>query len=203
LNDSARSGVRGRLALGIGIAALAAAGAAAVYAASGEAPGGHRGRRLAVPEVAASETATQFSASVGVPASGSSDADGTGTPSTAAQASTELGPELTTSAPTAPGLDLVVVRVTTQPAGAHVRVVGAGEVCAKTPCSFEAMRGAPLSLQAVRGNRQTTTLIKPADTTELYLVLESAKVEKPAAPSESPHQGDGLKVPEMFRDAMK
>jgi hypothetical protein len=57
-------------------------------------------------------------------------------------------------------------------------------------------------LQAQRGSRQTTQSIRPSDTTELYLVLET-KADKAASPNEPPPQGDGLKVPEMFRDAVK
>ena len=77
---------------------------------------------------------------------------------------------------------------------------GGGDVCSKTPCSFEAIRGAPLSLHAVRGARQTTTLIRPSDTMELYLVLEN-QLEKAVVPVDPPDRGgDGLKVPEMFRD---
>jgi serine/threonine protein kinase len=192
LNDARRTQTRGRaFALSLGIGALAVAGAAAVYAANGEGPGrGDPAHRGSPP---AEATGTQ--------AMGISEKASSLMPAPPPAVNAEpMGSELTTSAPKAPGLDLVSVRVTTQPPGARVRVVGGGDVCSKTPCSFEAVRGAPLSLHAVRGARQTTTVIRPSDTMELYLVLEN-QVEKPVAPVEQPDRGgDGLKVPEMFRD---
>jgi serine/threonine-protein kinase len=103
------------------------------------------------------------------------------------------------SSPEAPALELVSVRVTTQPAGARVRLAGGGEVCGSTPCSFDAVRGAPISLQAYRAGRQGVATLNPTAATELHLVLEP-QLGKTLSPSAS--SGD-LKVPKMFRDPAK
>jgi serine/threonine-protein kinase len=92
------------------------------------------------------------------------------------------------------GLDLVTVRVSTQPAGARVRLAGGGEVCATTPCSFDVVRGAPISLLARRGGYQALATLNPTAATQLHLVLE-AKAAKPTAIAGS----DDLKVPQIFR----
>jgi eukaryotic-like serine/threonine-protein kinase len=206
LRDGVRVPARGRaFALSVGIGALAVAGAAAVYAANGEGPG--RGGLPHRPSPPVEATGTQAmgisekaSPALSLPSS-AAPSPAVSLPAVKDPASSEgTGSELTTSAPRALDLDLVSVRITTQPAGARVRVVGGGDVCSKTPCSFEAIRGAPLSLHAVRGARQTTTMIRPSDTMELYLVLEN-QLEKPIVPVDAPDRGgDGLKVPEMFRD---
>jgi hypothetical protein len=94
------------------------------------------------------------------------------------------------------GIELVTVHVTTQPPGASVRVAGGGEVCARTPCSFDAVRGAPISLQARRSGREALATLSPTSATELHLVLTGA------APRSAGAQDD-LKVPEIFRTPSK
>jgi eukaryotic-like serine/threonine-protein kinase len=203
LRDGQRAPARGRaFALSLGIGALAVAGAAAVYAANGEGPGRDESPHRRSPPAEATGTQAMGINEKAPPASGSPAVPPVPAVSPVKDSANPeaMGSELTTSAPKAPGLDLVSVRVTTQPTGARVRVVGGGDVCSKTPCSFEAIRGAPLSLHAVRGARQTTTVIRPSDTTELHLVLEN-QPDKPVVPGAPPDRGgDGLKVPEMFRD---
>ena len=113
-------------------------------------------------------------------------------------------------------LSLVVVRVTSQPSGARLRVAGGEEVCASTPCSFDAVLGRPLSLLARRGRSQALTTITPVAETELHLVLETVPGAKTATGASTPGTGaapasavsanedrddghDDLKIPEMFR----
>jgi serine/threonine-protein kinase len=116
-------------------------------------------------------------------------AAGAGRESAAGQAATaQAGQATPTSAvtPTAPGretdpdsdLALVPVRVTTDPAGASVRVVGGAEVCASTPCSFEVVAGRPVALMARRGRAQAVTAVTPAGATELHLVLDVAALPR-------------------------
>jgi hypothetical protein len=94
-----------------------------------------------------------------------------------------------------PALELVTVRVTTEPDGAVVRVAGGGEVCATTPCAFEVVRGKVISLQARRGARHATATLNPSGPTDLQLVLGTdAKRAATARPAT-----DELKVPEIFR----
>jgi hypothetical protein len=97
------------------------------------------------------------------------------------------------------GLDLITVRVSTQPAGARVRLAGGGEVCSTTPCSFDVVRGAPISLQARRGGHQAIATLNPTVATQLHLVLEP-KASRPTTLAGSP---DDLKVPQIFRDPQR
>jgi eukaryotic-like serine/threonine-protein kinase len=103
-------------------------------------------------------------------------------------------------------LALVAVRVTSQPSGARLRVAGGSEVCAATPCSFDAVIGQPLSLQARRGKSQALTTITPVGETELHLVLEAIGAKDAGAAPQSVSENDirtlahdDLKIPEMFR----
>jgi serine/threonine-protein kinase len=105
------------------------------------------------------------------------------------------------SEPDAPALDLVSVRVTTEPPGASVRLADGLEVCASTPCSFDAVRGAEISLKARRGTRDASATLHPVEATQLHLVLD-ARASKPGAPSPSrpvASAHDDLKVPAIFR----
>jgi len=111
-------------------------------------------------------------------------------------------------------LALVAVRVTSQPSGARLRVAGGSEVCAATPCRFDAVIGQPLSLQARRGRSQALTTITPVGETELHLVLEAVPgapggkdgtagggaVAQPMSENDTRTLAhDDLKIPEMFR----
>jgi serine/threonine protein kinase len=128
--------------------------------------------------------------------------DGSDEPSTAvstgaaASGGTAVHDRRTSTAPTAPPsappaasqaveatgeLSLVPVKVTTDPAGASVRVVGGAEVCASTPCSFEVVAGRPVALLARRGRSQAMTAVTPAGATELHLVLDVVAAAKGAA----------------------
>ena len=121
-------------------------------------------------------------------------------------------------------LALVPVRVTTDPAGASVRVVGGAEVCASTPCSFEVVAGRPVALMARRGRAQAVSAVTTAGATELHLVLDVAAVPRAGGASGAPtalitpalagkretatakvREGmidapDDIKVPEMYRE---
>jgi serine/threonine-protein kinase len=136
------------------------------------------------------------------------------TPSSARTASHETAPALPPVTAAAPGeeahgapprpadegaaLDLVTVRVTTEPAGASVKLAGGEQVCAATPCAFDVVRGAPVSLLAQRGAQQATTNLTPRAATDLHLVLALTKPpKKPASPPRVPH--DDLKVPALFQ----
>jgi hypothetical protein len=91
-------------------------------------------------------------------------------------------PHAPADAPHADGeLALVPIKVTTDPAGASVQVVGGAEVCASTPCSFEVVAGSPVALMARRGRAQAVTAVTPAGATELHLVLDVAASGKPGA----------------------
>jgi eukaryotic-like serine/threonine-protein kinase len=110
-------------------------------------------------------------------------------------------PSSSAAEPEALALDLVSVRVTTEPAGASVRLADGLEVCAKTPCAFDAVRGAEISLRARRGNRAASATLHPGEATQLHLVLDG-RAQKPGAPTASRSVAsahDDLKVPAIFR----
>jgi serine/threonine-protein kinase len=204
LDGSTRSGrSTPALALGVGLAALAVVGAAAVYAAGGQGQGYPRSEIATQKPQALQESPPRPAADSPSPLSATPGAAAPTASPIAPAVPPSLEPELTAALPTGPGLDLITVRVTTQPPGARVRIGGGSEVCAKTPCAFEVMRGTPLTLHATRGASKTTTVIRPSETTELYLVLEGRGEKPTPPPSEAPASSDGLKWPEMFRDPIK
>jgi hypothetical protein len=98
-------------------------------------------------------------------------------------------------------LDLVKVRITTEPAAATVRLSDGMMVCASTPCTFEAVRGAAVTLVAERGAYRAGTSLTPAAATDLHLVLNSSMTPKPKAKPSTPMRvaHDDLKTPAMFQ----
>jgi hypothetical protein len=100
---------------------------------------------------------------------------------------------------------LVSVHVTTQPEGASVYLAGGGELCADTPCTFEAVRGEEIAIQARLGTRRAQARVAPEQATDLHLVLDvprSATTQRQAQrrKAKRPHVPEDLKVPEAFRD---
>jgi serine/threonine-protein kinase len=98
-------------------------------------------------------------------------------------------------------LDLVKVRITTEPAAATVRLSDGMMVCASTPCTFEAVRGAAVALVAERGAYRAGTSLTPSAATDLHLVLNSSTKVKPKTKSATPAGAlhDDLKTPAMFQ----
>jgi hypothetical protein len=99
-------------------------------------------------------------------------------------------------------LDLVTVRISTEPAGASVKLSDGVVVCASTPCAFDAVRGAEVALIAERGAYRAGTSLTPAAATDLHLVLNSSAKKpktKPSAGAAPLVAHDDLKVPAMFR----
>jgi serine/threonine-protein kinase len=99
-------------------------------------------------------------------------------------------------------LDLVTVRISTEPAGASVKLADGVVVCASTPCAFDAVRGAEVGLVAERDGYRAGTSLTPTAATELHLVLNvssKAKVKGKPAGTAPLVAHDDLKVPAMFR----
>jgi serine/threonine-protein kinase len=164
------------LAMKLGVAAGLLACAAAVYAASG----GQGGDKSA-PAAAAPAQATTTPAGV--------DSTDVGT----------LAAQVAPGEPDSTALDLVTVRVTTNPAGASVRLAGGAEVCTATPCAFQAVRSKPIALEARRGPRLGKAKVNPNGTTDVHLVLGAAAKAKSDAPL-ARGGVDDLKVPAaLFR----
>jgi serine/threonine-protein kinase len=166
-----------RHAFAAGIAAVALLVAAGVYAASGRFSSGRAEVVLSGDRVAA----TQAQAASDV------------TPVQAVRGSAPADEEAT--------LDLVKVRITTEPDGATVRLSDGMMVCASTPCTFEAVRGAAVTLVAERGAYRAGTSLTPSAATDLHLVLNSGVKPKPKAKGAgtTPVAHDDLKTPAMFQ----
>jgi hypothetical protein len=99
----------------------------------------------------------------------------------------------------------VSVRVTTQPVGASVHLAGGGELCAETPCSFDAVRGEQIAIQARLGVRRAYARVAPEEATDLHMVLDvpRAAAKHGAAPRRKAREAtvpSDLKVPAAFRD---
>jgi serine/threonine-protein kinase len=96
----------------------------------------------------------------------------------------------------------VTVTVATTPEGARVFVVGRGEVCEATPCTFDTAPGEPITVRARRGRSEGESELTPTANTVMQLEL------RPARSGRTPDrggQGGGslgggeLKIPPMFR----
>ncbi len=104
----------------------------------------------------------------------------------------------------APVPELITLHVSTRPSGATLSLAGGAEVCAKTPCEVEVVRGVPVSFLARRGKQRAMTTIEPRDGAQVLLVLDAS--EKRGAQAPAAHQAevateedDDLKVPAAFR----
>jgi eukaryotic-like serine/threonine-protein kinase len=95
----------------------------------------------------------------------------------------------------------VAVTLRTQPSGARAEIDGVGQVCARTPCVFEAPAGQEITLR-VRGNNasvvRTVSFVEP---TALQLKLGATKAPAPTRlePAKAPPAVSDLKVPSLFR----
>jgi hypothetical protein len=115
--------------------------------------------------------------------------------------------------------ELVTLHVTTRPSGAKLRLSSGGELCGRTPCSFEVVRGAQVSLLARYGQRRAATTLTPQATADVHIVLDApspTKGERRLDDEDSPHLGksgheaepastdelaadDDFKTPEVFK----
>jgi hypothetical protein len=81
--------------------------------------------------------------------------------------------------PEAASPDLVTVRVSTRPSGARLSLAGGPQVCAKTPCDVEVLRGKPVSLIARHGKQRAMTRVEPRDGAQVLLVLDATTSPTP------------------------
>jgi hypothetical protein len=95
--------------------------------------------------------------------------------------------------------------VSTDPAGARVWVVGRGEVCERSPCSFQTEIGRPITVRARSGRAEGESELTPAANTMVQLELRPVR----RAPHRGDHEGGGhggggttgdLKIPDIFRN---
>lgn len=96
----------------------------------------------------------------------------------------------------------VAVRVVTRPEGARVWVVGRGDVCQETPCSFETAPGERITVRARRGRAEGEVEITPAGATDLTIPLRAIGGGGPTKQQQSGGGGGGhgdLKIPDVFR----
>jgi len=81
--------------------------------------------------------------------------------------------------PEAASPELVTVRVSTRPTGARLSLVGGPQVCAKTPCDVEVLRGKPVSFLARHGKQRAMTRVEPRDGAQVLLVLDAVATPAP------------------------
>jgi serine/threonine-protein kinase len=121
---------------------------------------------------------------------------------------TTKGPSGAASATDAAGDDdaaaeRIAIEVKTEPPGATVRVAGRGEVCAPTPCSFEADSGERVRLRAARGRYVGTRSWTPETSSTVELELRPRRRPRGSQGAGggggSPGVGD-LKHPDIFKD---
>jgi hypothetical protein len=100
----------------------------------------------------------------------------------------------------------VSISVATSPEGARVEVLGRGEVCAASPCSFETSVGVPISLRATLGRAEATAEVTPTANTVLSLEMRAPRTagrsseREPSSPRQRGVGGlRGLKIPEYAR----
>jgi hypothetical protein len=103
-----------------------------------------------------------------------------------------------------PQPELITLHVSTRPSGAKLSLVGGAQVCDKTPCEVEVVRGSPVSFLARRGKQRAMTTLEPRDGAEVLLVLDNVKSEAPAEEREALKADiaaaeDDLKVPAAFK----
>jgi serine/threonine protein kinase len=81
--------------------------------------------------------------------------------------------------PEAASPELVTVRVSTRPSGARLSLAGGPQVCAKTPCDVEVLRGKPVSFLARHGKQRAMTRVEPRDGAQVLLVLDATTSPTP------------------------
>ncbi|MDQ3035555.1 MAG: hypothetical protein M3Y87_24325, partial [Myxococcota bacterium] len=106
------------------------------------------------------------------------------------------------------GPSMVSVRVLTSPAGARVWIVGRGDVCQETPCSFETAPGEAITVRVRRGRSEGEVELTPeaGDAPEITIPMRSSGGggghSKQSGDREPSGGGGGhgdLKIPDVFR----
>ncbi len=101
------------------------------------------------------------------------------------------------------GPAMVTISVATDPAGARVFVVGRGEICAQTPCTFETVAGEPITVRATRGRSAAESELTPTANTMVQLEMRPVGGRRPPSKQGGGQQGGGgtgdLKIPDIFR----
>ena len=98
--------------------------------------------------------------------------------------------------------ELITLRVSTRPTGAKLWLAGGAQVCVKTPCEVEVVRGVPVSFLARRGKQRAMTTLEPRDGAQVLLVLDTNERPAARAPADEAAALEGdqdLKIPAAFR----
>lgn len=101
--------------------------------------------------------------------------------------------------------ELITLHVSTRPSGAKVSLVGGAQVCDKTPCEVEVVRGVPVSFLARRGKQRAMTTLEPRDGAQVLLVLDKAAnsdapaEEREALKADIAAAEEDLKIPANLR----
>ncbi|QQR91895.1 MAG: serine/threonine protein kinase [Myxococcales bacterium] len=83
-----------------------------------------------------------------------------------------------TESPKATEPEKVKISVTTDPVGAQISIEGQGQVCASTPCDFEATKGSSIRLLASKGERTASRDLGAEADSHVELALEEAVVRR-------------------------
>ncbi len=108
------------------------------------------------------------------------------------------------------GPAMVTVSVSTTPTGARVWVEDRGNVCESTPCRFETLAGAPITVRARLGRFDGESEIAPAENTTIQLAMVRRRRgggngHSGNGQTKNSHGGGGrrfggdLKTPDIFR----
>lgn len=186
-------------ALAVGLAALAG-GATAWYV--GRTQASEASERVGPSERAGTSESVEPIETAGASASPAREPDA-GPPPGPREADERQGALAAPPAVVDAGPAMVTVAVETDPAGARVFVVGRGEICAHTPCSFETVAGRPITVRATRGRSAAESELTPTANTQLH--LEMRPVRRPPSKREGGGGTSGggtagdLKIPDIFR----
>jgi serine/threonine-protein kinase len=108
------------------------------------------------------------------------------------------------AAPIDAGPAMVNVDLRTDPGGAHVWVVGRGEVCAMTPCTFQTLAGQRITVRARNGHREGEAEMTPTSDTVMQLAMQrtggggGGRKQGQGTGGSGGGSGD-LKIPDIFR----
>ncbi|UJR79399.1 serine/threonine-protein kinase [Sandaracinus amylolyticus] len=123
-----------------------------------------------------------------------------------AEVATDAGSTEVAVAPSEPdaGPATIAVRVVTRPEGARVWVVGRGDVCQETPCSFETAPGETITVRARQGRTEGEIEITPEAATEITIPLRAPRGGGGGRTKQDDSGGGGgghgdLKIPDVFR----
>jgi len=110
------------------------------------------------------------------------------------------------------GPAMVTVHVTSTPTGARVWVEGRGQICDRTPCSFDSSAGEQITVRARAGRSDAETVIAPEENTTIALVLSRrGGAARRGGATKAPEGGttggrrrrrggNDLKIPDIFSD---